>query len=315
MKTPLLSICISTYNREDSLKHLLQNITTQTSFSQESVEICIINDPSNNPDDHTDSMVGEFQEKYSNIRFHKNAVRQWMIPSILSVAQMGSGEYIWLFSDDDAMHPQSISIMLDVLRGESPWLILNKFLWFQWDVIPFDDTIAEEGSIIRLQWMTELFHFFSNVNYSIDGYMMHCSLFCFRKELFTQNLDALLKIKWDEYMDILNKDYFWHVRIIYLLFWNTEKIVVLEKNLVLLRGWNISWAFVFKVCTDYRDLVNDLVQRYTIPMKTYIKMKILYYYSVFTYFVIVHLQRYIPKKLYIFCVGLGKKIVRIIRIW
>lgn len=313
-RQPILSICISTYNREQSLRQLLENIVTQQGFSENTVEICIVNDPSKNPDDNTVWMVWEFQERYRNIIFHRNTIRAGMIPSILQVAQMGTGKYVWLFSDDDIMHPRSLAIMLDVLTRESPGLILNKFLWFQGEVIPFDDKAVQNWPEIKVQWMEELFDFFSTLRYSIDGYMMHCSLFCFQREIFTHNLQMLLEENGEDYIDTLSRDYFWHVRIIYMLFWNTRKIVILEKNLVLLRWWNISWSFVFKVCTDFRDLFRDLSKRYRIHKKTLAKMKILYYYSVFTYFVIVHLQKYIPKGLYNFCVESWKKIVRIIRI-
>jgi len=313
-KQPTLSICISTYNREHSLRQLLESIIAQQGFREDTVEICIVNDPSQNPDDNTVWMVGEFQGKYKNIVFHRNTVRAGMIPSILQVAQMWTGQYVWIFSDDDIMHPQTISIMLDTIKNHNPWLILNKFLGFEWDTIPFDDIAVRDWSTIPLRGMEELFEYFSTIDYSIDGYMMHCSLFCFRRDIFTTNLQSLLTQYGASYIDILRKDYFWHVRIIYVPFWNTEKIVILEKNLVLLRGGNISWSFIFKVCTDYRDLVQDLKKNYKIPSKTYVRMKVLYYYSVFTYFVIVHLQKYIPKKIYAFCVGLWKKIVRIIKI-
>jgi glycosyltransferase involved in cell wall biosynthesis len=53
MKNPILSICISTYNREPSLKQLLENIVSQKGFKEDIIEICIVNDPSQNPDDNT----------------------------------------------------------------------------------------------------------------------------------------------------------------------------------------------------------------------------------------------------------------------
>ena len=128
--------------------------------------------------------------------------------------------------------------------------------------------------------------------------MMHCSLFCFKKDLFKNNLDFLLNKHGNSYMEILKKDFFAHIRIIYLPFGNTEKITLIEKDLVLLRADNISWNFVFKTCSDYRNLTKDLNNQYKINKKAYMKMKILYYYSVFTYFIIVHLQKILPKKIY-----------------
>ena len=81
-----------------------------------------------------------------------------------------------------------------------------------------------------------------------------------------------------------------------------------------MRAGNISRTFVFKTCTDYLHLVQELNKKYNIARKTYLKMKILYYYSVFTYIVIVHIQKFIPTKLYNWFVKIGKKIVKIIKI-
>lgn len=310
MKNPILSICISTYNREKCLKSLLDSIIVQEWFSDE-IEICIYNDPST---DNTQSMVESYQKKYANIKYHRNEIRIGMIPSILNVAQMGIGEYVWLFSDDDIMHPTAIKTMLNVIKKETPWLILNKFLWFKDENDLKEHKSNAIGNITSVVWIESLFDYLSTVNYSIDGYMMHCSLFCCKREIFVHNLTSLLKEHWESYMNILNKDFFGHIRIIYIPFWNKDKITVIEKDLVLLRSGNISWSFVFKTCTDYLYLAQDLHKKYKINRKTYRKMMILYYYSVFTYVVIVHIQRYIPKKLYDWLVSLGKKLVRIVKI-
>jgi Glycosyl transferase family 2 len=65
-------------------------------------------------------MIEEFQKRYKNIIFHRNTVRAGMIPSILQVAQMGSGEYVWLFSDDDILHPDTLEIMIMTLKDQKP---------------------------------------------------------------------------------------------------------------------------------------------------------------------------------------------------
>lgn len=314
MSQPILSICISTYNRECSLRQLLENIYSQRGFCIDELEICIVNDPSNNLDDHTSQMIAGFQGRYKNLSFYKNPSRIGMIPSIFQVAKMWKGDYIWIFSDDDVMHPDAIGIMINTIKNHSPSLILNKFLWFEWEIAPFDNHAALHWSTIVVNWIEELFNYFAKINYSIDGFMMHCSLFCFQRELFHENVKILLTRNGDNYINTLQADYFWHVRTIYLPFGNTHKIVLLEKNLVLLRGWNISWSFVFKVCTDFHDLIKDLKNQYSINSIAFRKMKILYYYSVFTYFVIVYVQKYIPKKIYNILVEWWKKIVRIIRI-
>ena len=215
MSKPILSICIPTYRREEFLKLLLESIVEQDGFWSE-VEIMIYNDPY---EDNTQAMVESFQHKYSNIRYHRNEQRIWMIPSILESVNMCSGEYVWFYSDDDIMSPIAIQTMLEVIKKEKSDLILNKFLSFPAGAQINTQDINYTWGITSVQWMDNYFKFLSDVSYSIDGYMMHCSLFCFKKALFIDNLNSLLKEKGSEYMEILKKDYFAHVKIIYIPFW------------------------------------------------------------------------------------------------
>lgn len=310
MRVPLLSICIPTYNRAIYLDNLLKNIVLQEWFSDD-IEILIYSDPSS---DNTNEIAGKYTNIYKNIRYHRNKERLGMIPSILDSIWMCRWKYIWLFSDDDIMAEKAIKIMIKTIKSELPSLILNKFIWFQQDDEINMNKISHSWNITSYTWLENYFNFLGDLNYSIDWYLMHCSLFCFQKDLYYNNLNKILKERWIRYMDNLKKDYFAHIRIIYLPFGNEKKITVIEKNLVLLRWWNISWKFVFKTCKDFWDLVSDLTKVYKINIKTYIKMKILYFYSVFTYVVIVHIQKCIPKTLYEILIKIWKRLVRIIKI-
>ena len=90
-KTPLLSICIPTYNRESHLKELLDGIVSQKWFSDE-VEICIYDDPSS---DNTESMVSTYIKKHNNIHYHRNTARVGMTAAFLFSILKCSWEYVW----------------------------------------------------------------------------------------------------------------------------------------------------------------------------------------------------------------------------
>lgn len=308
---PLLSICIATYNRAPYLKNILDNIVWQDWFSDE-VEIVIYHDESS---DNTEEIVTWFQEEYSNITYYKTEKRAWMIPSILNVAQMWKWKYIWLFSDDDLLKVWGLKKVIDTIKENDPDLLLNKYQPISKDTIWTIKPPSLINKTTNFIWIEELFQYFSWLQYSIDGFLMHCSLFCFKKEVFIGNLNSLIEQYGVSYKEILYNDYFAHIKIIYLPFWEERKITLLENDIVLLRAGNISWTFKFKTCTDYLDLIKKLKERYSIPMNTYKKMLYLYRYSVFTYIVIVHIQKYLPQKVYNRLVNIGKKIVKKIQIW
>lgn len=131
---------------------------------------------------------------------------------------------------------------------------------------------------------------------------MLLSIFCFRRTVFASHLSGLLEEQGSSYIETLSLDNFIHARIMYMLFGEEKKITVIERDLVLCRGDNISWSFRFVVCDDLRRLIQDMNRTYTISRKTYKKMKHVYHYAIFSYIVMVHVKKYLPKFLYDFCV-------------
>jgi len=65
-------------------------------------------------------MVKKYQEKYPNIRYHRNEVRIGMMPSMLNAISMCVGKYVWLFSDDDMMSDIAIKTIMDVAKQQNP---------------------------------------------------------------------------------------------------------------------------------------------------------------------------------------------------
>ena len=85
--------------------------------------------------------------------------------------------------------------------------------------------------------------------------------------------------------------------------------MVIEQDLVLCRGGNISWSFRFVVCQDLKRLLNDFRAIYHVNPLASQKMKKVYRYAFFSYIVITHIQRFMPKFLYDFCVNFGRKML------
>lgn len=308
-KSPFLSICITTYNRSEYLKQLLDSIVSQEWFWDE-VEIMIYNDPDT---DDTQSMVKKYQEKYPNIRYHRNEVRIGMMPSMLNAISMCVGKYVWLFSDDDMMSDIAIKTIMDVAKQQNPWLILSKILGF-WNGTKIDSTkIDRHWRIVNIVWMENFFEFLAKAHYDVTPYLMHFSIFCLRKDLYLQHLHRILTERWEGYMNILSKDYFAHSRIMYLPLWDKEKITIVERNLVLVRGGNVSRSFGFKVLDDLKKLIRDLNNTYKINKKANRKMQNMYNYWLFMYIIQKHIKKYMPKFLFEMCVNMWRHLITFIK--
>jgi abequosyltransferase len=307
---PLLSICIPTRNREKYLKECIDSIINQEWFNEKEIEIVISDNAST---DKTWQLIENYQKKYTNITYHRNKENIWAIKNILNLPNYAHGEYSWFLSDDDMLSSIWLKTTIEVIKEENPWLILSKFFWF-WDWTKVDQRkIDREWKITNIIWMDHFFDFLAKVHYDITPYMMLLSLFCFKRDIYLKHINILCKDNKEWNMEKLYNDNFIHSRIIYIPFGNKEKITVIEKDLILCRWGNISWSPSRLVCKDLWKLVQDLNKIYKMNKKAYHKMKNIYYYSVFSYIVITHIRKYIPKFLYDGLVYIWRHLVKLIR--
>jgi len=308
----LLSICIPTYNREKYLKECLDSIVNQEGFNENEIEIVISDNASK---DNTTKLVKEYQNKYKNVKYFRNDKNIWSIKNILSIPEYTNWKYIWFLSDDDMVSDIALKEMLHVIKNNKSWLILSKYFWFT-DGASIDiNDVNKKWNILTMVWIESFFDFLSTINYSINAYIIALSLFCFRKDIYINNLKTILENNGEKYINILEKDNFPHSRIIYVPFWNTEKITIIEKDLVLIRGWNVSWNFDFVVCQDLLRLIQDLNKKYKINKKTYKKMKIMYFYCIFTYVIMNYVKKILPKYIYDILINIWKRIIKLMKIW
>jgi abequosyltransferase len=91
----LLSICIPTLNRADSLQKTLQSIVESRQFSEKcEVVIC-----DNNSTDNTREVVASFTARFANVRYFKNDVTIPADANFVNLLKLGSGKYLKLHSD------------------------------------------------------------------------------------------------------------------------------------------------------------------------------------------------------------------------
>jgi abequosyltransferase len=98
MNTPILSICIPTFNRAEYLRGLLENIKNEVDDRIDSlIEIVIVDGCSA---DHTKQVINIYENEL-NIRSYYRNQREGVDKDILKSVELALGKYCWLFSDDD----------------------------------------------------------------------------------------------------------------------------------------------------------------------------------------------------------------------
>ena len=114
----LLSICIPTYNRPESLVNCLNSLASQR---KNFFEVCISDNCSNT---NIYKLVKPFKKKLK-IKFNRNKKNLGFAVNLLKVSSMATGEFIWFIGDDDLL----VSNALEKLQ-----ILINKnkvcdFFW------------------------------------------------------------------------------------------------------------------------------------------------------------------------------------------
>lgn len=141
MGSPLLSICIPTYNRPKEFERMLTGVLDQfTEDAKKHVEIFVRDDSTTLASQEIFNKLIEgtgIQHKY--VKGEKIGLDAANLYSI----EHANGDFIWWFSDDDEMQPNALGAVLDILRT-SPDL---TYIWinFSYDEIHRISVERESG--------------------------------------------------------------------------------------------------------------------------------------------------------------------------
>src|ERR1700712_5189675 len=122
-ETPLLSICIPTYNRASSLRNLCGNLLLIKSRFGPLVDICVSNNAST---DETLSVLQEYRGLLA-LRIVTQSSNIGGTLNIIAVSQMSRGDWGILIGDDDELVPDGIGGLLDYLKKTNPnsWVLVD----------------------------------------------------------------------------------------------------------------------------------------------------------------------------------------------
>ena len=119
----LLSICIPTRNRIAFLKDLLDTIGKQILDDELGEEIAVyVSD--NASDDGTQELCQGWIGRLPRFYYSRNSENIGGDANILHVRTLGRGHYVWVYGDDDILHARALVNVVDLLRRESPGLIV-----------------------------------------------------------------------------------------------------------------------------------------------------------------------------------------------
>ncbi|WP_020175433.1 glycosyltransferase family 2 protein [Methyloferula stellata] len=107
-----LSIAIPVYNFANFIPETLNSIIGQEHGN--TVEIVVTDGAST---DRTPEVMAEFCSKYPNIIYNRLPQKGGIDRDMASALEATHGEYVWLFSGDDIMHPGSLATILGEIRS------------------------------------------------------------------------------------------------------------------------------------------------------------------------------------------------------
>ena len=116
---PLLSICISTYNRAEWLSVSLKNLSRMLPNPSAEVEIVVCDNTSS---DRTPDVVQPYLQR-ADFSYYRNPENVGMLGNLRVTAHHARGRYIWILGDDDLVKPGSIEKVLQVIH-EHPHIAL-----------------------------------------------------------------------------------------------------------------------------------------------------------------------------------------------
>lgn len=117
--TPLLSICIATYNRARFIGETLESILPQL---DDDTELIIIDGASS---DDTAAVVDEYVRRSDRVRYHRQSSNGGVDRDFAAAVEMARGRYCWLFADDDLFRPDAVARLKPHLNEGHALLIVN----------------------------------------------------------------------------------------------------------------------------------------------------------------------------------------------
>ncbi|MFH1471043.1 MAG: glycosyltransferase family 2 protein, partial [Candidatus Micrarchaeota archaeon] len=111
----VLSICIPTWNRKNEIERALKMVAKEAAGIEDQIEVCVSN---NGSSDGTKEYLEEAKGKLKfSLKVFHSEKNQGFDKNVLTVLEMGSGDWLWLFGDDDIINEKKLLIFVKLLKN------------------------------------------------------------------------------------------------------------------------------------------------------------------------------------------------------
>jgi glycosyltransferase involved in cell wall biosynthesis len=127
---PLLSICISTYNRAAWLRHSLSLMLRHTAPYRDLVEVIVCDNAS---EDDTRQAAESFAN-HPNLAYYRNAKNVGMLGNLGASCDKARGRYVWVIGDDDLLVEGTIErVLAAIVRYPRSEIIYTNYAYTRFD--------------------------------------------------------------------------------------------------------------------------------------------------------------------------------------
>jgi len=188
VKTPVLSICIPTYNFGEFIGRAIESVLA-CSIGQ--LEIIILDGGST---DNTADVVAQYQHHEAEIKYVRLPVRGGIDADLGKTIALARGEYCWLLSADDALVEGGVARILEEIKLGCDIYLCNR-IWCDRNLHPLRDEFwldrRETDSIINIDDDHSLELFFSKAE-SIGALFSYMSSIVVRRSAWNRVTPALV---------------------------------------------------------------------------------------------------------------------------
>lgn len=139
--SPLVSVCIPTYNRADRLQRAVKKLLESTYGNLE----IIVSD--NASSDHTKSVCVELANQNQSIQYFRHPSNQGMTANFEFARSKANGKYFLWHGDDDYLEPDFIRLCVDALEADPSLVLASGLSAFHRG----DRVVAHYGDRFQLQ--------------------------------------------------------------------------------------------------------------------------------------------------------------------
>jgi glycosyltransferase involved in cell wall biosynthesis len=110
MERPLVSVLMTSYNRE---KYIAESIESVLASTYRNFELIIVDDCSK---DHTVEIARSYEQKDARIKIHVNEKNLGDYPNRNKAASLAKGKYLKYVDSDDLIYPHGLEVMVNAME-------------------------------------------------------------------------------------------------------------------------------------------------------------------------------------------------------